>query len=136
MNFNPPNFETERFSVVLLSPSEVRDLAETLLQDEALAARVPWLVEKAWDDAVREAYGVKLHATYRPLKVWGVMSREFQRVVGAVIARNSPEGIDVDVLVGAPQHWDGGVSVEATRPVIEWLEDHSEVIENFPVQLH
>jgi hypothetical protein len=36
-----PGFETERFTVALLSPSEGRKLVEVLLQDEALAARVP-----------------------------------------------------------------------------------------------
>lgn len=130
-----PGFETERFSVVLLSPSEGRKLAEALLQDKTLAARVPWLTEKTRDEALREAYGIELQAVAGELKMWGITERELQMQIGAIIARNSLDGIDVEVLI-APLFWDEGVTDEAAEPVMEWLEDNCEVIHNFPVSLH
>jgi hypothetical protein len=125
-----PRFETERFSVVPLSPTEGRKLAEVLLQDEALAARVPWLTDKTRDGALREAYGIELQAAARQIKVWGIAAREFRMQIGAVICRNSIEGIDVEVLV-ASQFWGNEVIEEVSDPVMDWLEDNSEVIQDF-----
>ena len=130
-----PCFETERFTVALLSPSEGRQLVEILLQDEALAARVPWLTEKNGDGARREAFGIELQAAAGQIKVWGIVAREMRMQIGAVIAKNSIEGIDVEFLV-ASRYWRNGVVEEAGEPVIQWLEDHSEVIDNFPIHLH
>lgn len=130
-----PRFETERFTVVPLSPTEGRKLAEVLLQDEALAARIPWLTEKTQDGALREAYGIELQAAAGQLKVWGIVTRELRTQIGAIISRNSIEGIDVEVLV-ASQFWDDGVVEEVSEPVMDWLEDNSEVIQDFPINLH
>jgi hypothetical protein len=130
-----PRFETERFTVVPLSPSEGRKLAEVLLQDEALAARVPWLTEKTLDGALREAYGIELLAAAGQIKVWGIVARGLRVQIGAIIARNSLEGIDVEVLV-ASEFVDDGVVEEASEPVMEWLEDNSELIQNFPINPH
>jgi hypothetical protein len=129
--FVPPSiggnvFETERFIIALLSPSEGRQLTEILLQDEPLAARVPWLTEKNRDGALREAYGIQLQAIAGQIKIWGIVSRELQMPIGAIIARNSLEGIDVEVLV-ASQYWGAEVVEEAGEPVIEWLEYNSDI---------
>ena len=128
-------FETKRFTVVPLSPAEGRKLAEVLLQDEALAARVPWLTEKTQDGALREAYGIELQAAAGQLKVWGIVARELGVQIGAIIARNSIEGIDVEVLV-ASQFWDDRIVEEVSEPVVDWLDDNSEVIQDFPINLH
>jgi hypothetical protein len=107
-----PSFETGRFIVAPLSPGEARNLPAVLLQDDALASRVQWLAEKSKDGALR------------------------QRIqIGAIIARNSLEGIDVEVLV-ASQFWDDDVADETGEPVVEWLATNSEVIHDFPTVLH
>ena len=130
-----PRFETERFTVVPLSPSEGRKLAEVLLQDEVLAARVPWLTEKTQDGALREAYGIELQAAAGQLKVWGIIARQLRMQIGAIISRDSLEGIDVEVLV-ASRFWNDGVVEEASEPVMDWLEDNAEVLWNLPIDLH
>lgn len=130
-----PEFETDRFTVVPLSPSEGRKLAEVLLQDEALAARVPWLTEKTRDGVLLQAYGIELQAAAGQIKVWAIVSRELRMQIGAIISRNSIEGIDVEVLV-ASQCWSAGVVEEVCGPVMDWLEDNSEVIQNFPINTH
>lgn len=130
-----PKFETDRFTVVPLSPVEGRKLAEVLLQDETLAARVPWLTEKTQDGALQQAYGIELQAAAGQIKVWGIVARELGMQIGAIISRNSIEGIDVEVLV-ASQFWDDGVVDEASEPVMDWLDDHSEMIQNFPISMH
>lgn len=130
-----PRFETERFIVVPLSPANVRTLAEILLQDEALAARIPWLEEKTRDGAMREAYGLELEAAAGQIKAWGVIARELRMHVGLIIARNSLAGIDVEALVATP-FWGQEVAEEAGDPVLDWLDDHSEAIQGFPDILH
>ncbi|HVK93909.1 MAG TPA: hypothetical protein VM571_04195 [Noviherbaspirillum sp.] len=130
-----PKFETDRFTVAPLSPAEGRKLAEVLLQDEGLAARVPWLTEKTRDGALQQAYGIELQAAAGQIKVWGIVARELRMQIGAIISRNSIEGIDVEVLV-ASQFWDDGVVEEASEPVMDWLDDHSEVLQNFPISMH
>lgn len=128
-------FETERFTVVPLSPAEARKLAEVLLQDEVLAARVPWMTDKTRDGAMREAYGIELQAAAGQIKVWGIIAREYQMPIGGIICRNSLEGIDVEVLVASP-FWENEVVEEVSDPVMDWLEDNSEVIQNFQINLH
>lgn len=130
-----PQFETERFSVVPLSPANVRTLAEILLQDEALAAQIPWLEEKTRDGAMREAYGMELQAAAGQIKVWGIIARELRMHVGLIIARDSLAGIDVDALV-ASKFWGQEIAEEAGEPVLDWLDDHSEAIQKFPAILH
>jgi hypothetical protein len=122
-----PAFETERFLVVPLSPGEVRKLVEILLQDEMLAARVPWLEEKSRDGALRAAFGLELESAAGRVKTWGIVARERRMQVGLVVARNSLEGIDVEVLV-ASQFWDEGIADEAADPVLDWLSENSEEI--------
>lgn len=129
------SFETERFTVVLLSPPEGRELVDALLQDEVLAARVPWLTEKTRGGRLRVTYGIELQITAGQLNIWGIMTRELQTQIGAIIVRNSLEGIDVEMLI-ASQFWDTGVSEEAGEPVMEWLEDNPEVFQNFPIHMH
>src|SRR6478735_3939517 len=129
-----PHFETDRFTVVRLSPVEGRKLVEVLLQDEALAARVPWLPEKTRDGALQQAYGIELQAAAGQIKVWGIVARELRIQIGAIISRNSLEGIDVEMLV-ASQFWDDGVVEEASEPVMDWLDDNAEVLQNVPISM-
>ncbi|WP_151636106.1 GNAT family N-acetyltransferase [Noviherbaspirillum aerium] len=130
-----PRFETDRFTVVLLSPTEARKLAEFLLQDERLGARVPWLTDKSQDGALREAYGIGLQAAAGVIRVWGIIMRERQLQIGAMIVKNSLDGIDVDALV-APQYWDQDVIEEAAEPLMEWLEDNVDLYHTIPAVLH
>ena len=131
----PPRFETDRFTVVPLSPADGRKLAEVLLQDEALAARVPWLTEKTRDGALQQAYGIELQAAAGQIKVWGIVAREPRMHIGAIMSRDSLEGIDVEVLV-ASRFWDDGVADEASEPVMDWLDDNADVLQNFPINMH
>lgn len=130
-----PRFETDRFTVALLSSSDARKLMEVLLQDELLASRVPWLDDKTQDGALREAYGIGLQAAAGLVKVWGIVSRELRMQVGAMIVRNSMEGIDVDALI-ASHYWDNDVVEEASEPLMDWLEDNAESFQTIPAILH
>jgi len=55
----------------------------------------------------------------------GIIERARAMFVGAVIAKNSIEGIDLEVLC-ASQFWNLGFADEAGLPVAEWLEDNTE----------
>lgn len=132
MRTSLPVFKTERFTIAGLSPSEARALVEVLLQDEALAARVPWLSEKTGDGARREAFAIELQSAAGQLKVWSIVARELRMQIGAIIARDSLEGIDVEMLV-ASRYWGSGVSEEAGEPVIEWLEENVELPQDIPM---
>jgi hypothetical protein len=130
-----PGFETERFQIVPLAPPDARRLVEVLLQDEALAERVPWMEDKTRDGALREAYRIELQAAAGQFKVWSIFSREIRTQIGAIIASNSLEGIDVEVLV-ASQFWECDVVEEASEPVMEWLDDNSDIIPDISGLLH
>lgn len=122
---NPKSFETERFTVALLDPPKARELLGVLLQDELLAAELPWLEEKTRDGALKEAFLFELEYNAGAVKAWGIIERTQGTFVGAVIARNNVEGIDLEVLC-ASQFWNQGVADEAGTPVAEWLEDNIE----------
>ena len=127
MNKNSRIFETERFSVALLTPFEARNLLSVLLQDEALAACVPWMTEKSQDGALRAAFGIDLQCAAGQIRVWGIVSRERRMQIGAGVARNTLEGIDVEVLV-ASRFWDDGVAEEAGDAVTNWLSNDADGI--------
>lgn len=131
------SFQTERFMVVQLSPAEGRQLVEALLQDDALAAQIPWLTEKTPDDALRQAYGIEQQLAAGLLKMWGITARYPEIQVGAILAKNSRKGIDVEVMV-ASQYWgDDGVVQEACEPVLDWIDDNVlDMLQNFPLYLH
>lgn len=114
-------FETDRFLVVALSGFDARNLLSVLLQDEALAARVDWMKDRSRDGVLQEAFGIELQCNAGQAKVWSIVNRARRMQIGAVMARHSLEGLDVDVLV-ASQFWDQDVSDEAAAPVMEWLE--------------
>jgi hypothetical protein len=120
----PQVFETDRFLVVALSGFDARNLLTVLLQDEALASRVDWMKDKSKDGALQEAFGIELQCNAGQAKVWSIVNRARRMQIGAVMARHSLEGLDVDVLV-ASQFWDQDVSDEAAAPVMEWLENGS-----------
>jgi RimJ/RimL family protein N-acetyltransferase len=120
------NFDTERFVVAPLTPTKVRELLGVLLQDERLAEQLPWMQDKSADGALREAFLLELQCTTGTTKVWGIVERARGMFIGAVVARNTVGGIDLEVLC-ASQFWNQGVADEAGLPVAEWLEDNTEV---------
>lgn len=122
----PQIFETERLTVVSLSPSDARTLLTVLLQDEALASQLPWMNDKSQDGALQHAFGIDLQCAAGQAKVWSIIERERRMQIGAIVARDSLEGLDVEVLV-ASQFWGQGVADEAGEPVMEWLADNNEV---------
>jgi hypothetical protein len=122
----PLVFETERLSVVSLSPFDARNLLTVLLRDEALASQLPWMKEKSQDNALQEAFGIGLQCVAGRAKVWSIIERGRRTQIGAIVARDSLEGLDVEVLV-ASQFWDHGVADEAGKPVMAWLADNNEV---------
>jgi RimJ/RimL family protein N-acetyltransferase len=119
-----PRFETLRFIVMPLTPTKARELAAVLLQDERLAARLPWMQQKTSDGALREAFLLELECNCGNTSVWGIIERARRMYVGAVLARNTPGGVDLEVLC-ASQFWDQRVAEEAGPPVADWLEEQA-----------
>jgi RimJ/RimL family protein N-acetyltransferase len=116
-----PILHTPRFVVAPLKPAEVRDLVQVLLQDDRLAAQLPWMREKTLDGALREAFLLEMQCAAGTVEVWGIVERARTMLVGAALARHALSGIDIEVLC-ASQLWDQGVADEVFGPVAEWLE--------------
>jgi len=121
-----PTFNTERFLVVPLNPAQLRELAEGLLQDESLAEYVPWMQDKSRDGALREAFLLEMQCAAGTTIAWGIVERESSLFIGALLARPSIEGLDLEVLC-VPELWHQGVAEEAAGPAAEWLEENCEV---------
>lgn len=121
-----PRFDTERFIVAPLTPPGLRALASVLLRDEKLASELPWMQAPCADAADREAFLLELQCAAGVTKAWGIVERARALPIGAVLARPSLEGIDLEVLC-ASAFWDQGVANEAGVPVAEWLEEHTVV---------
>jgi RimJ/RimL family protein N-acetyltransferase len=115
-------FETERLTVTPLSPAEARRLFEVLLQDDALAAQLPWLESTGRDEALREAFGIELQCAAGLTLAWGIVERASRTMIGGIVAKHTLEGSEVDILV-ASQFWDHGVAEEAGDPVVAWLQE-------------
>jgi len=132
-----PCFETDRFIVTPLFPSDARRFLEALLLDKTLAARVPWLHDKTEDGVLREAYGIGLQAAAGMVKAWGIFWKgiQGQAQAGVMLVKTTPAGFDIDALV-APEYWDIDVIEEASIPLVEWLEDNADVIDTIPTLLH
>ncbi|HEX7636036.1 MAG TPA: hypothetical protein VF427_12250 [Noviherbaspirillum sp.] len=75
------------------------------------------------------------YAVAGQIKVWGIVARGLRIQIGTIVSRNSIEGIDVEVLV-ASQFWDDGVVEDASEPVMDWLDDNADVLQNFPISMH
>jgi RimJ/RimL family protein N-acetyltransferase len=121
-----PAFNTERFTLTPLAPAKLRELAGVLLQDENLAARLPWMQHKTRDGALREAFLLELQCTTGTARAWGIVDRTRRMFIGAVLARTALAGIDLEVLC-ASRFWNQGVADEAAGPVAQWLEEHAAV---------
>ncbi|CAM4018759.1 GNAT family N-acetyltransferase [Paracidovorax anthurii] len=121
-----PRFDTGRFMVIPLAPGKARELLTVLLGDEKLAAQLPWMKEKTADGARREAFLIELQCGAELTAVWGIVSRDRGAYIGAVVARNTLDSMDVEVLC-ASKFWGQGVADEAGWPVAEWLEENTEV---------
>jgi hypothetical protein len=119
-------FETERFTIAPISAFEARSLLAVLLQDELLASRVDWMEEKSQNGAMQQAFGIELMCSADKAKVWTIIERSSRMQIGAVLARYSVAGIDVEVLV-ASQFWDCDVTDEVAPPVVDWLEKNVEI---------
>ena len=116
-----PILHTPRFIVAPLKPAEVRDLVRVLLQDERLAAQLPWMREKTLDGVAQEAFLLEMQCAAGTVEVWGIVERARTMLVGAALARHALGGIDIEILC-ASQLWDQGVADEVFEPVAEWLE--------------
>jgi len=121
-----PTFNTERFIVTPLTPAKLRELAQVLLKDERLAEQLPWMQEKSADGAEREAFLLELQCASGTTKAWGIVDRARAIFIGAVLARQTLGGIDLEVLC-ASQFWNHGVADEVGEPVGAWLEDSTDV---------
>lgn len=136
MYFDMTTFETERFRVVLLPSREGRRVAENFLQEKNILEQLPWLNEKIWDAAMRETYGLSLHAPREEIMVWEIMALRLETIVGTILARNAGGKMDVEVLVGDSQYWNNGVADEVSPCVVEWMEENSDMTEHLPIQMH
>jgi RimJ/RimL family protein N-acetyltransferase len=121
-----PTFHTERFEMVPLNPAQARDLAEGLLQDARLAEYVTWMQDKSRDGALREALLLQMQCAAGTTLAWGIIEHDSAMFIGALLARPSIEGLDLEVLC-ASALWNQGVAEEAAGPVADWLEEHCEV---------
>lgn len=121
-----PLFNTERFIVAPLTPAKARELLGELLQDEHLAWQVPWMHERSKDGALREAFLLELQCASGATQAWGIVERARSFLMGAVLARHTVGGIDLEVLC-ASQFWNQGVADEVGAPVADWLEEHTQV---------
>jgi len=117
-----PIFHTPRFVVAPLKPAEVRDLVQVLLQDERLAAQLPWMRDKTLDGATREAFLLEMQCAAGTVEAWGIVERARTMLVGSALARHALSGIEIEILC-ASQLWDQGIADEVFEPVAEWLED-------------
>lgn len=116
-----PSFSTERFLLTPLEPALARQLVEVLLQDDALAEQVPWLQGKTPEEARQLAAEMEAGAEQGVCRIWSIMVRAEEKVVGALVARNSLAGIDVEVLVDSECEMDDLVD-ETCDPVMAWLD--------------
>jgi RimJ/RimL family protein N-acetyltransferase len=121
-----PTFNTDRFVVTPLTPARLRELAQVLLKDERLAEQLPWMHEKSADGAEKEAFLLELQCASGTTKAWGIVERARAMFIGAVMARQTLGGIDLEVLC-ASQYWNHGVADEVGEPVAVWLEDSTDV---------
>ena len=121
-----PVLNTERFIVVPLGPAKIRELALVLLQDDRLAEQLPWMQEKTADGAAKEAFLLEMQCAAGATRAWGIVERAGAMLVGAVLARQTIGGIDLEVLCASP-FWNQGIADEVIGPVAEWLEDSTEV---------
>jgi hypothetical protein len=121
-----PTFQTERFEVVPLNPPRARELVQGLLQDKRLAEYVTWLEDKSPDGVRREALLLELQCAAGTTLAWGIVESESTTFIGALLARPTIEGLDLEVLC-ASALWDQGVTEEAAMPVAEWIEEHCDI---------
>jgi RimJ/RimL family protein N-acetyltransferase len=121
-----PTFHTERFVVTPPTPAKLRELAQVLLKDERLAGQLPWMQEKSADGAEQEAFLLELQCASGTTKAWGIVERARAIFIGAVLARHTLGGIDLEVLC-ASGFWNHGVADEVGEPVGTWLEDSVDV---------
>ncbi|EEF26425.1 conserved hypothetical protein [Ricinus communis] len=121
-----PAFETERFRVLPLNSAQARQIVEKLLEDVRLAEYVAWVADKSRDGAHREAFLLQMQRAAGTVLAWGVLERENDKVIGALLARPTIEGLDLEALC-EPSMWEQKVTEEVAYPVAEWIEDHCEV---------
>lgn len=121
-----PTFQTERFEVVPLNPDQARSLVEELLQDESLAEYVSWMQDKSRDGARREAFLLQMQCAAGTTLAWGIVERDSAAFIGALLAKPTIEGLDLEVLCASAM-WHQGVADEAAVPVAEWIEENCEV---------
>lgn len=121
-----PAFQTERFDVVPLNPAQARTLVEVLLQDERLVEYVTWMEDKSHDGARREAFLLEMQCAAGTVLAWGIVDRDSDTHIGALLARPTVEGLDLEVLC-ASAFWELDVADEAAGPVAEWMEQNCEV---------
>ncbi len=121
-----PAFQTERFDVMPLNPAQARELVAVLLQDERLAEYVTWMQDKSCDGARREAFLLEMQCAAGTTLAWGIVDRDSAMHIGALLARPTVEGLELEVLC-ASAFWNQGIADEAAEPVAEWMEDHCEV---------
>ena len=121
-----PTFQTERFEVVPLNPPQARELVEGLLQDRRLAEYVAWLEDKSPDGVRREALLLEMQCAAGTTLAWGLVERDSSLFIGALLARPTIEGLDLEVLC-ASVLWDQGVTEETADPVADWLAEHCEI---------
>jgi RimJ/RimL family protein N-acetyltransferase len=121
-----PSFQTERFEIVPLNPGQARSLVEDLLQDESLAEYVSWMQDKSRDGARREAFLLQMQCAAGTTLAWGIVERDTEAPIGALLAKPTIEGLDLEVLCISAM-WHQGVADEAAEPAAEWLEANCEV---------
>jgi len=125
-NAPSPQIDTLRFLLKPLAPPKLRELATVLLRDAALVEQLDWVQDRTESGACREAFLLELQATAGSVRAWGIVDRDSQVFVGAVLARQCIDGIELEVLC-ASAFWGHGICDEVGYPVAEWVEDNTQV---------
>lgn len=114
-------FETERLTMYAVSAAEARELFLALCQDEALSTIVPAMNENSGVSALEQAFEFERQCGTGEAKAWRIVERIHGVSIGAVVARDSVEGIHIAAMIAAP-YGDRGFALEAKTPIMAWLE--------------
>jgi hypothetical protein len=120
---NPPAIHIGSYLLVPLRPAKVRELMCVLLDDQGLAEHPLRTRDAGADSATQQALSLEQECAVGATVVWGIVDRSSQVCVGAAIARQMLNGLDLEVMC-ASTYAGLGITETVAEPLAEWLEDH------------
>lgn len=131
----PPTFETARFALLPLAPFVARQLVERLLLSDTEGSEVVWVTDRTPEGARTFGREMEAAAERGACRMWSILKRDDQMVIGVLIARNASDGFDVQVLVDTEHDVYDPVE-EVCDPVLEWLGENAAELWCPPPTLH